>query len=999
MKRWMKPFASPLAPSYLLAVLWCAHVLAASTAIGFRAVTTSGIIESIEIDDVPMLKLLDVQYLKWFPWLAASGVGLFLLWGVWCWWRTRLKSPGTAQTSLHNPVGESSERGRLVVFVWLAAFLLFEIAVIAACWPVDRVSAKTSVSPIGWLDWTAVACMGICGWLMPGVLTIIERKPGDAVSIQTASSETESSWTMRNGMMYLLGGCAVFLYAFQDHLKFWDPERNGGYVYRQFFAEGEIAEANLVLYSTSVLFASVAAVGACLVVSLFRSAARQSVSPAGLSRRETLFAQPAGGALSLLSAAVWAAMFSLPWQIKLWPEIEAERGWILPAITLVFTTAALVPLIHLSWLMITADYRPEFARDGGSEPFVPRYSEIALWNFVLFPVYPWIRWVRITGRSVLYTVTTAAAGGAIWGLIRLANQAEKLYTFEDWRGMLKSGQFPFLRVAFALLAACFAYVVLRRVILVGFHVIGRKEAMRTAAMFARPVVLLLACASLALATWPFWGWDGVSRNVFARTAEYSRRHEFELKFLHWLFDLDRDGYAAVLHGADPDDFDPSVQPGHIPPPRDDNPMPIDEFEIADRSKARATPNVVIFFLEGVTRRSISAYGMRRLRNATPHMDSVARDGTVFQQARCFYPSTWDAWFSTVSGRFMRIQEFDMSRPFGDRYSRYNNLYKVLRLAGVNRWCHADCPPFFTMLVPGELRRDSKTAWMTNFDSSVSFHERDQGVWRGDKRSERILKFLDDLKPGDKFFICEHMSDTHFPWKRVPGLEWAANDAILPNGGTDLTYDHYYQTITRMDRQIGRVLNKLKEKGLYENTMVVIVSDHGCQWWEHEHMYYVSHLYDQCLLVPMIVRIPGLPGGNVVEEPVLQVDLLPTVMELAGIQYTDPAARTRYTCRSLMPLMKGTATPKQRAAYWERDVPLTTHYDKIGVISRFRYKLIFDRSVGTYKLFDLQEDPREMSNLADNDALLKKMLAKLRLQMRRHPAILGGIKKSENSPSN
>ena len=68
--------------------------------------------------------------------------------------------------------------------------------------------------------------------------------------------------------------------------------------------------------------------------------------------------------------------------------------------------------------------------------------------------------------------------------------------------------------------------------------------------------------------------------------------------------------------------------------------------------------------------------------------------------------------------------------------------------------------------------------------------------------------------------------------------------------------------------------------------------------------------------------------------------------------------------SLMPLIKGTATPAQKAAYRERDMPLTTHYDKLGVISHFRHKLIFNRPAGTYKLFDLEKDPDELHNLVE-----------------------------------
>ena len=77
----------------------------------------------------------------------------------------------------------------------------------------------------------------------------------------------------------------------------------------------------------------------------------------------------------------------------------------------------------------------------------------------------------------------------------------------------------------------------------------------------------------------------INENVFTRAVEFSKRHEFELRFLHWLFDADRDGYASILHGADTDDFDSEIQAGNIPKLVEKN-VHIDEFEIYDADKAK-----------------------------------------------------------------------------------------------------------------------------------------------------------------------------------------------------------------------------------------------------------------------------------------------------------------------------------------------------------------------------------------------------------------------------
>jgi len=1027
MKACWRKLGSPLTAWYVVGLLWCAQVVLAMLLTVFRSVKTAGIATAIEFDNVPFLRWFDTEYALLYGYFLGGGLAVAAIFVGMTWRGCGLGNP-LSRTRRQEWAG--TEWSAVVA---VASFVVFTAATLAACRPL----ADDAVQPISWVDWLALASLAACGWVLPAIVarSSLSAKPEVVADLRR---HVPTSRVIRNGVVYLLGCGVVLAYAAKDHLKFWDPQANGGYDYRPFFREGEIATANLVLYSTSFLFASIAVIGACAVISLFRSAVvagsrirensaiedspSRILTNSATSHEVALEADDAGRAVSLLSAFAWSGMLSLPWQIKIWPEIEAERGWILPAATLVFGAVAILPLLIVGRLAMFWDFERRAALRRGTDVsarvFVPRRSELAVFNFVLFPVYPAIRWLRAGGATLLFAALLLASGAAILSATWAASKADELYKFDDWQGMLKSGLFPFLRVTFSMLSACFVYVLLRRLVLFFQMKAGRAGSVSDrsspgahAHRLASAVVLVLVLASLAAASWPFWGWRNVSENVFTRTSEYSNRHTFELKFLHWLFDFDRDGYAAVLHGADPDDFDASVLPAHLDPPRDDNDVPVDRFAIAERDKAREFPNLIVLFLEGVTPKSISAYGQRRV-VGTPNIDAIAREGTIFTQARCFYPSTWDAWFSIVSGRYLRIKEFDMSRPFGNRYSRYNNLYRVLTLAGVNRWCHADTPPYSPLLVSESLRKSRKTAWMPKFDSSVSSAEEEQGVWRGDKRNERMLKFLDDLQPGDKFFMCEHMSDTHFPWKSIKGLEWASDDAVLHNGTREGNYSNYYETIARMDQQVGQLVRKLKDKGLYDKTAIVIVSDHGCQWWEHEHMYYVSHLYDQCLLVPMIVRLPprrtafqgrrtsrstaleGRPTWNhKVDTPVLQLDLLATFMELAGVRHTNPRGDYPLPSLSLLPLMTGTATPQQRRAFHDRDVPLTTHHAvKLGVISQSRYKLIFNRAAGTYKLFDLKHDPREMVNLVDDRPdLLREMLETLRRLIRENPAIIGGIK--------
>ncbi len=970
---------------------WLANLLLLAVMIAFRAVKTSGIAHTFEFEDVPLLHFLDVQ----FPWLVLamllSGIclGFFLLSGA---------------------VSARKENRPFPYSLLVRCGLMWGLGAIACRFTQPEPGLGVNIETVGVLDWLTLLLACAAAWSLLDWMAH-QTQSGDLPPL-CRPPRPEHSF-VRMSLIYLLGCASIAIFTFREHTKFWDVKRNGGFDYLPFFLPEEIEQANWLFYSTSLLFASLAALGGC--------AAYLSLTALSRSERRTgeFFTLSDARRQALVLALFWSAALSVPWEVKILPEIISNDGWILPAVTLGFSSSALMPLLMVSGLSLRRDFESSARRSAllDQSPSLPRRSEMAFWNFLLFPVYPWIRLLypkrtpAILRAGGLMILTALMVGTLTW----VFQKADELFDFDDWRGMLNSGLFPCLQVLMSLLAACWVY-------LAGSQILGwfqRKSAepidsplqthpiRSVLSLTIRLSAVGLALGALTAASWPFWGWHQISENVFARAVEFSDRHEFEIRFLHWLFDADRDGYAAVLHGADPDDTDPNIQAGGLKAPQI-VPVHIDQFEIADAEKAKSFPNVAIFYLEGVTCRSISAYGKRNLPNgliATPHMDSIAREGTMFTDARCYYPSTWDGWFAVNCGRFLRIQEMHAGSPFGDRYSRYNNLYKVLKLAGINRWCHADTEPYFDLFVPEELRHEESTAWKSgkDYNSSVSSEEEDKGIWRGDKRAERIVEFIDSIEPGERFFFCEHMSDTHFPWEHTPddraaelgfpeGLEIYEADAVLPRGGKHIKYSRYLQTITRMDAQIGTILKKLKEKNLYDNTIIVIVSDHGCQWFEHEHMYYVSHLYEQSLEVPLIIKAPSFPQGRVSHEPVLQIDVLPTLMELAGIRHANPTPEYPMTCQSLVPLLYGKDVDSCR--YQNRDMILCTHYDMLGVISNFKHKMIFDRPTGTFMVFDLKNDPGETINLADTRPDLKaQLLEKLRVLAERNASFIGQIKAS------
>ncbi len=942
----------------------------------FRTVEASRIATLIDFDDIPILRSVSLRYTGfWYALVIAVAAHLSAL-IAWL---------------------EERARDRTAV---LAVTILFAITALVANRPAVPSAVDAGAGGVGLLDWAALGLALAATWLQAGAMLSVRP----SAERSEASTSDQPSMFVRTGLAYVLVCGFVMAYSIRDHVSFWMPGFNGGHDYRRFFAAGEWWSANLVLYSTSALFATCAAVLGLSAFQALRFLGGTGSFRASRVRREDSRRQAA------LLGLVWPAAQTVPSELRLIPEIALDRSWMFPAASILAGVLILTLPILLCRQLVDRDFE---ALGQASTEMTERSSlrpeASGLWPLLLFPIYPLMRRFVLASRSrtAATALLVAASATVLAWLTRLVVGMDAWYELPEWRGMYHSTLVPSLRVFVSFLWAWLAYV--------GVHIwwLTPRQSVTEFTPRDRPAspltleraVVGAVVLTVVLASWPFWGWGNVSVNVLARTHEFSTRHEFELRVLHALFDLDRDGYASVLHGPDPNGWDASVAGDGFRLP--EQAAPPDRFLVSQPDKARRMPSVVLLYLEGIAPAAISAYGQRspvdlsgRPIPATPHIDAIAADGVRFTNARSHYPATWPGWLAINTGRSSYLGELSYS-SFLKQTSQHSNLYDVLRLAGVSRWCHPDMAPFFNLFVPESLRATAWKPTSEGYSTWVSSHEEALRIWRGDKRTQRMLEFIDDLSIGDRFFLSEHMNDTHVPWRRTPlgrardlgfeqGLEVYESDAVLPDGRRPDDYGRYFQVITRTDAQIGAIVDALKAKGLYDDTLFVLIGGHGYQWYEHEHEQHVTHLYDPALRIPLIIKAPGVRAGATVDAPVLQVDLLPTVMEVAGVSLDTASSPVPLTGVSLVPLLEGGPTDDQSAAFRDRDVMLATYFDNQGIISGFRHKLIFNKAAGTYLPFDLDADPAELHNLADDRPdLLASLMAKYRAYARSHEAYLSG----------
>jgi N-acetylglucosamine-6-sulfatase len=185
------------------------------------------------------------------------------------------------------------------------------------------------------------------------------------------------------------------------------------------------------------------------------------------------------------------------------------------------------------------------------------------------------------------------------------------------------------------------------------------------------------------------------------------------------------------------------------------------------------------------------------------------------------------------------------------------------------------------------------------------------------------------------------------------------------------YRRYMETLRAVDDSVGRVLEWLKKTGQLDNTLVIYMGDNGFAFGEHG-LIDKRTAFDWSMRVPMLVYAPGLvTPGQQIDRVVANIDIAPTMLDLAGT-----ARPSHMQGESMLPILRDQKAPWRTSLlyeyYWEWSFPQTpTQFALRGE----RYKYVFTHGVWDVDMFfDLQADPQESRNLADDPAHQKTIQA-------------------------
>ncbi len=403
-------------------------------------------------------------------------------------------------------------------------------------------------------------------------------------------------------------------------------------------------------------------------------------------------------------------------------------------------------------------------------------------------------------------------------------------------------------------------------------------------------------------------------------------------------------------------------------------------------KASKPPDVILFVIDTLRSDSLHCYGAKT--KATAHFDALATDGVRF--ANCMAQSSWT---KAAMGSIMTsmLPQRHLAEDFPDVLAPWlPKLSKLLQEA------HYD-----TLAVVSNPFVGREFGFADGFN---------QFVEKPDANAHQItVEALQQLEKREKkqpFFLYVHVLDPHLPYsppsqfrpKQGPS-SFSVNDmkALRQGWETDganperqakveLAKALYAGEIASCDQAFGNFIEILKKQGLYQNSLIVVVSDHGEQFFEHGLCDHMNSLYQELLHVPLIIKFPDQEGAGKVEEPVWQhIDITPTILRAAGIEAPVEMQGVAYS-------PTGSSGNPDRAAYFSLKVGTEAAHFGQSDNSSLKAKAelegirvgpwVFQLATSTLadlepiQLFNLEDDPNEFKNQAYSRSDLRCWLAAL-----------------------
>jgi len=452
------------------------------------------------------------------------------------------------------------------------------------------------------------------------------------------------------------------------------------------------------------------------------------------------------------------------------------------------------------------------------------------------------------------------------------------------------------------------------------------------------------------------------------------------------------------------------------------------------AQKRNKPNILFIFADDQCFETLRSLGCDEIQ--TPNLDRLVRNGVTFTHA--YNQGAWHGAVCVASrtmlntGRFLWMaREFEPKLKEETQAGRFWSQY--MKQAGYEtymsgKW-HVKANPEDIFDYVKDVRPGMPNQTPQGYNRPIEgipdpwkpWDTKNEGYWKGGKHWSEVLadnsvEFLENASKSKKpFFMYLAFNAPHdprqspkeyvekypldkvkvptnflaeYPYKDSIGCSARLRDeklAPFPRSkyAVKVNRQEYYAIITHMDTQVGRILDALEKTGKADNTYIFFTADHGLAVGHHGLMG-KQNMYDHSVRVPLMVNGPGIPKNKKLTTPIYLQDIMPSTLELAGVKKPQQVQFT-----SLMPLLNGKINSSYDAIYGG-------YIDLQRMVSADGYKMIFYPKIGKTLLYNLEADPLEMNNLADDPAYLG-LIRKLRRRLRELQKEVGDTLNLDNLP--
>jgi len=267
----------------------------------------------------------------------------------------------------------------------------------------------------------------------------------------------------------------------------------------------------------------------------------------------------------------------------------------------------------------------------------------------------------------------------------------------------------------------------------------------------------------------------------------------------------------------------------------------------------------------------------------------------------------------------------------------------------------------------------------------------------DRITDMAIEYLEKyVKNNIPFYLSVHYTAPHSPWTghpedivksykncpfnscpQEPRHPWAISltDECL---GKREMLEGYFAAVTAMDINIGRIIEKVNELGIRENTLIIFMSDNGFScghkgFWGKGNGTNPRNMYENSIKVPFIISHPGkLPENKVIKSLVSAYDIFPTLLEYLHLPVPK---KENLPGRSFLPLLK------EDEEKTNEEVFIFDEYGPVRMIRNEEWKYVYRHAYGPHELYNLKEDPKETNNLIDKPEY-KEIIKELKEKMDR-----------------